>query len=513
MAEIVNNKLIAKNAAILYFRMIITMFVGLYTSRVLLQALGIEDYGIYNVVGGFVSMFSLLSGALQSAIGRFLTYELGKGDIRRLKKVFSTSTSVILGLCVIAILATETIGLWYINNKMILPLNRLYAANWVFQFSIVSFVITIVNTTFQSCILSHEKMNIYAYMAIFDAFAKLIICYLILISSYDRLIVYSVLFCMISIIDQLISVWYCSKSFEECTFRFEFDNKLFKEIFGFAGWTFVGSSASILRTQGAALLLNAFGGPIVNAANGIATNVSNVVLGFVSNFTMAFNPQIVKLFASGEYIILNRLIFLSSKFSYFLMYLISLPILLNTNYILNLWLGEVPQYTVEFTRWMFVMLLSETITRPLMTLKSATGRIKNYQLIVGSILLLMLPISYIGLKMGMSVMIVVIVNGLTAVIAASVRIFLINGDFPGWSIIAFLREVVVKALLVSISSAIVPLIISSFIPEGVERFLITLLTSLIFTLISVFFLGCSVTERQYVMTRISEYFRNKRLYL
>lgn len=208
-----SNKQIAKNALALYFRMIITMIVGLYTSRIILQALGIEDFGIYNVIGCFVSMFALISGALQSSISRFITYELGRGDKKQLSVVFSTSTYVIIGICILVVIATETVGMWYINNIMVLPSNRLIAANWVFQFSVVSFVLTIINTTYQSSILSHEKMEIYAYISIFDAFAKLGICYLVILSSFDKLVCYSALLCLVSLIDQLVSVVYCKRKF------------------------------------------------------------------------------------------------------------------------------------------------------------------------------------------------------------------------------------------------------------------------------------------------------------
>ena len=500
-----SNKQIAKNALALYFRMIITMIVGLYTSRIILQALGIEDFGIYNVIGGFVSMFALISGALQSSISRFITYELGRGDKKQLSVVFSTSTYVIIGICILVVIATETVGMWYINNIMVLPSNRLIAANWVFQFSVVSFVLTIINTTYQSSILSHEKMEIYAYISIFDAFAKLGICYLVILSSVDKLVCYSALLCLVSLIDQLVSVVYCKRKFEECNLQFIFDRSLFKKIFGFAGWSFVGSSATILRNQGANLILNIFGGPIINAANGIANNVSNIVLGFVSNFTMAFNPQIVKRYASGEYNSLYGLIVSSAKYSYYLMYVISLPIIINTHLILNVWLGEIPNYTVQFTRWMFLMLLAETVTRPLITLKGANGNIRNYQLVVGGILLMMLPISYIALRMGCSVIIVAITNGITGVFAAIARILMLKDIFPGWSTIRFIRDVIIRIILVTVITIIPIGWLATFVHDEVYRFCITVPLSFVSTIFAILSIGCTNEERKLFKEKIVDY--------
>ena len=344
------NKRIAKNAAALYFRMIVTMLVGLYTSRVILQTLGVEDYGIYNVVGGFVSMFSLISGSLREAVSRFITYELGTGNKERLRAIFSTSCFVMAGLSVIIVIATETIGLWYLHNKMVLPEERLYAASWCFQLSVASFVLSLLSTAYTASIISHERMGIYAWISILDAVLKLLICYAVMVSPADKLISYAFLLFSVGVIDQIVYWAYCRRNFEECNISFVFDRALFKEMFSFAGWNFIGSSAAVLRTQGAALMLNYFGGPVVNAANGIATQITGVVSKFVSNFTQAFNPQITKQYAAGEYESLMRLLIYGSKYSYYLMFILALPVFFNARFILEIWLGVVPDYTVEFTR-------------------------------------------------------------------------------------------------------------------------------------------------------------------
>ena len=362
------------------------MLIGFYTSRVILQALGVEDYGIYNVVGGFVSMFSLISSSLTGSITRYLTYELGRGNMEKLENVFSTSVFVLFGLSVLVVVATETIGLWYLNNKMVIPDERMDAAFWVFQISVVTFVLSLINTPYQASVISHERMQVYAYLSVVCAVLKLLICYLVIYATIDKLVCYAFLLLMVELFNQCYYVWYCKRNFEESKSCKKFELTLLKEMFGFAGWNFIGSSAGVLRSQGASLLLNAFGGPVVNAANGIATTITGVVSSFVNNFTQAFTPQITKRYAAGEYESLMNLLIFGSKYSYYLLFLLSLPVILNAHFIFHIWLGVVPEYTVAFCRWIFVFLLTESVSRPIMNAKNATGRIRNYQIVVGGVL-------------------------------------------------------------------------------------------------------------------------------
>lgn len=496
-----SNRRIAKNTLALYFRMIITMLIGLYTSRIILQALGVEDYGIYNVVGGFVSMFSLISGSLQGAVGRFLTYELGLGNMQKLKVVFSTSFFVMLGLSALIIVFTETLGLWYLFNKLVIPVNRFNAAFWCFQLSVVSFVMSLMSTPYSSSIISHEKMSIYAYISIVDVILKLVICFFVMQFSKDKLVLYSFLLCCVGIIDQALYVAYCRQKFEECKLRLCFDKLLFRKMFGFAGWNFVGSSAAVLRNQGANLLLNAFGGPVVNAANGISNTVCGVVSGFVGNFSQAFNPQITKRYAAQEYESLMRLVIYGSKYSFYLMLLIALPVLFNAEYIFYMWLGVVPEYTVTFSRWMFVFLLAESISRPIITVKNATGQIRSYQLVVGGILLLMLPVSYVGLKLGMPVTFVAVVNAVTAIIAIFARMYMLRGDFPYWSSIRYFKEVLLNAFCVSVLSCLAPAITYKLIPEGLLNFLLTSIICVASSCVTMFYFGCTKKERDFIKTK------------
>ena len=497
-----NNKRIAKNAMALYIRMIVTMLVGLYTSRVILHALGVEDYGIYNVVGGFVSMFSLISGSLNGSVSRFLTFELGRGDEAKLKRVFSTSIFVLLGLSFVVFIATETVGLWYLNNKMVLSQERSNAAFWVFQISVLTFIMSLINSPYSASIVSHERMGVYAYLSIADAVLKLIISFLVYYSPIDRLVFYASLLFLVSVFNQCIYVWFCKRYFPECRFSCIFDKSLFKGMFSFASWNFIGSSAAVLRTQGSSLLLNAFGGPVVNAANGIANTITHVVSGFVNNFTQAFNPQITKRYAAGEYNSLMNLLIYGSKYSYYLMFLMALPIMLNTHFILQIWLGIVPEYTVEFSRWTFVFLLAESISRPIITAKNATGRIRNYQIVVGGVLLLTLPLSFVALKLGATVTIVAFFNAFTATMAIFARMYMMRDDFPCWSSRVYFTKVFFNVLLVSVIAAPLPLLLNYIMPEGLLRFVLSTLLCLSCTTISILYIGCDRSERTMILTKL-----------
>lgn len=504
-----SNRQIAKNAAALYFRMIVSMLVGLYTSRIILNQLGVEDYGIYNVVGGFVSLFSLISDSIQGSISRFLTFELGRGDIINLRKVFASSILVLIGLSIIILFLTETFGLWYLYNKMVIPLERIDAAFWCFQLSIITFVINLINSPYTSAIIAHERMDIYAYLTILGVIFKLFICFAIIKSPIDKLIFYAILLCLYSIINQIIYVIFCKHKFPECKFKYIIDKSLLKNMFNFAGWNFIGSSAVILRTQGANLFINAFGGPVANAANGIANNICNIVSTFVTNFTMAFNPQITKRYAAKEYESLMNLLIYGSKYSYFLMFILTLPVFLNAEYIFKIWLGIVPEYTVIFTRWTLLFLLLESISRPMITAKIANGNIRNYQIVVGSILLLMLPISYLGLKLGFEVTFVAFANVLTALIAIFARIYMLRGDFPCWSSKVFFNKVILNICLVSIIASVLPAITYIILPKGFINFTVTTLISIISSCITIFYIGCTKFERSLIVDKIKEIYYKK----
>lgn len=491
-----SNKRIAKNAITLYLRMIITLLIGLYTSRVVLRALGIEDYGIYNVVGGFVTMFSVVSCSLQNAVTRFFTFEVGKGDQQKMRIVFSTTFYVMVALSVLIVILTESVGIWYLHNKLVIPESRFSAACHCFHLSVISFVLGLLSTPYFTAILAHERMSVYAYVSIIDSILKLVICFVVMASPIDKLSVYAVLLLCVSMFDWIIYWLYCRKQFEECYLQLSFDKTLYRKIFGFAGWNFIGSTAAVFRLQGASLLLNAFGGPIVNAANGIANTVSGVVSAFVNNFTQAFNPQITKRYANKEYDNLMQLIIYGSKYSYYLTFIVAFPFLLNTQFVLKLWLGEIPHYTVEFTRWILVYLLVESISKPIITAKNATGQIRNYQIVVGGILLLMLPLSYIGLKCGLSVVFVSVINVVTAMLGFLARMLMLRGSFPTWSSKCFIGDVVCPVFVVSIISCILPILVTMLLPNTFLGFILTSLVAVISTVVCIYLFGTTAKEKE-----------------
>lgn len=395
-----NNKRIAKNTLLLYFRMLFMMAVSLFTSRVVLNTLGVEDFGIYSVVGGIVGMFVFINNSMSSATQRYITFALGKGDKNRLQTVFSTTLQIHALIAVLIVLLGETVGLWFLYNKMQIPAERMDAAFWVMQCSIVSMVVMIVSVPYNADIIAHEKMSAFAYISILEVVSKLVIVYLLLVFSYDKLILYAILILTIQILIRFCYSIYCNKHFEETRYKHVWDKKLFKEMTGFAGWSLFGNMAGVLFGQGLNMLLNVFFGPVVNAARAVAVQVQGAIQQFVGNFQTALNPQITKTYASGELNEMHRLMFRSARFSFYLLFFLSLPVLYETDFILTVWLKMVPENAVVFLRIMICTSLIYTIANPLIIANQATGRVMKYQAVCGTILLLILPISYLCLKMG-----------------------------------------------------------------------------------------------------------------
>lgn len=495
-----NNKRIAKNTLMLYFRMLFTMAVSLFTSRVVLNTLGVEDYGIYNVVGGVVSMFSIISGSLSAAISRFITVELAKGDADKLRKTFSASVTIQLILSLIIVVLIESIGVWFLNAKMVIPAERMDAANWVLQFSIVTFVINLISVPYNATIIAHEKMSAFAYISILEVVCKLVIVYLLKISPIDRLVFYAILMCAVSVIIRLVYGYYCNRHFAECKFSFRFDKDLLKRMFSFAGWNFIGASSAVLRDQGGNIIINLFGGPAVNAARGIAMQVNQTIVGFSNNFMTALNPQITKSYASGEQDYMMKLIFRGARFSFYMLLFLSLPVLANTHYILSLWLGMVPDHSVLFVQLALIFAMSESISSPLVTAMLATGKIRNYQIVVGGLQMLNLPISYVLLRIGCipeTVMMVAI--GLSQCCLAARLVMLRN--MIGLSARKYLREVYLNVILVTMMAAVLPILASVVLEESFLNFVIIVLISLITAAISIFYIGFNNNERDFAVTK------------
>lgn len=496
-----NNKRIAKNTLLLYFRMLFLMAISLYTSRVVLNALGVEDFGIYNVVGGVVAMFSVLSSSLSAAISRFITYELGKGNQNNLNKIFSSAVTIQIVLASIIFLLAETIGLWFLNIKMNIPEMRMEAANWVFQFSILTFAINLISVPYNASIIAHEKMSAFAYISILEAIGKLSTAYLIVVSPIDKLIFYAILMCIIALIIRFTYGYYCKRNFEECTYHFIWDKQLLKQMFGFAGWNFIGATSTVLRDHGGNVIINLFCGPSVNAARGIAFQVNNAIQGFVVNFMTALNPQITKSYASGEREYMMTLIFQGARLSYYLLLLLSLPILVNTHYVLKLWLNIVPEHAVFFVQLILVFAMSESISQPLITAMLATGKIRKYQIIVGSLQMLNLPISYVLLRLGFIPEIVIIVAIIISQCCLAARLILLK-NMIGISIHQYLQKVYLNILIVSLCAIPLPLISAHYMDSSLISFIIVSILSIISTLTTIYFIGCNHKERELLHQKI-----------
>lgn len=496
-----NNKRIAKNTLLLYFRMLFMMAVSLYTSRVVLNALGVEDFGIYNVVGGVVAMFSMLSGSFSSAITRFITYELGTGNWNNLKRIFSSAVTIQIGLATLIILLAEAVGVWFLNVKMSIPDARITAANWVFQFSILTFAINLISVPYNASIIAHERMSAFAYISILEALGKLAIAFLIVVSPMDKLIFYVILMCAVALIVRFAYGIYCKRHFEECTYHFIFDKELLKRMFGFAGWNFIGATSSVLRDQGGNVVINLFCGPSVNAARGIAFQVNNAVSGFVTNFMTALNPQVTKSYAAGDCDYMMTLIFQGARLSFYMLLLLSLPVLINTHYILGLWLKIVPGHTVLFVQLVLVFAMSESISNPLITAMLAAGRIRHYQLVVGGLQLMNLPVSYILLRMGMFPEVVIVTAIVISQCCLVARLLILRGII-GLSVRKYLKKVYINVLVVTILASVFPFLLAGRMEESFTNFILLSFVAVICTGITIYYAGCNQTERKFVWNKL-----------
>lgn len=497
-----NNKRIAKNTLLLYFRMLFMMAVSLYTSRVVLHTLGVEDFGIYNVVGGVVAMFSVISGSLSSAISRFITYELGKGDKEKLIRIFSSSVTIQLVLGLIILILAEAIGVWFLNAKMTIPTDRMYAANWVFQLSILTFIINLISIPYNAAIIAHEKMSAFAYISILEVVAKLVIVYMLLWSPFDKLIFYAILMASVALIIRFVYGYYCKRHFEECTYHFIFDKELLKKMFGFAGWNFIGATSAVLRDQGGNIVINLFCGPAVNAARGIAYQVNSAISGFVSNFMMALNPQITKSYAAGNKEYMMTLIHQGARLSFYILLILSLPVIINAHYILTLWLKIVPDHTTLFVQLVLIFAMSESISNPLITAMLATGNIRNYQIVVGGLQMMNLPISYILLRNGCMPETVLIVAICISQCCLASRLYMLRGMI-GLSVREYMSKVYFNVLAVTILSAIIPCLLSYYLNETFINFITICVISVICTFSVIYFVGCNRNERQFILSKIT----------
>lgn len=504
MSNTENNKRIAKNTLLLYFRMLLTMAVSLFTVRAVLDTLGVVDYGIYNVVGGIVVMFSFLSSTMASASQRFFAFELGRNDIQQLKKTFSLTISIYVIIAAIVLLLAETLGLWFLNTQMVIPADRMEAVNWVYQFSILSFLVTILTIPYNAAIIARENMKVFAYVSIVEVVLKLAIVYLLVLFSVDKLKLYAVLMFATTCVVTFIYRTICKHKYEECRFQFYWDRGLFNTLLSYSGWNLFGAVAGIINNQGINILLNLFFGPVINAARAIAYQLSGAVNQFVGNFVTAVNPQITKYYAAGEKQQMMNLVFRSSKLSFFLLFILSMPVLLETNYILALWLKQIPEFVIIFTRLVIITALIDSLSFPLMTAAQATGKIKIYQTVVGGTMLLNLPVGYCFLKFGFPPQSTMYIAFGISVVCLFLRLGMLK-KMINLSISKYANTVLLSVFKVFLFAYIAPIYLHFQLEENFYRFAVILITGLITSILSIYVLGLSSSERMIIIQLINKY--------
>lgn len=500
---ITSNKRIVKNTLVLYFRMFIVLIVGLYTARVVLNSLGVTDFGIYNVVGSLVAMFAYMNSALSLATTRFLSFEMPNG-VERMKTVFNTSVKIQFIFSIILLVIAETLGLWLLNNKLVIPNDRMEAAKWVYQFSVISTIISIIGVSYNSAITSHERMSVYAVVSIIEVILKLVFALFIASSPIDNLVFYGLGILIVTILSFLIRYIYCLKEFDEVKYERAFSKPLFKKMFAFVGWNFFGATAGMGVGQGLNFVINMFFGPAVNAARGIAFQVEGAIVHFVTNINTAINPQIIKRYSIGDKISMFNLVFFASKLSFILLLVISLPFLIDAQYILKLWLKEVPDYTVLFTRLMLIYMLTLSVTYSVNMSAQASGKIKQFQIAEGVILLLNIPAAIIMFKLGMDAYVSFVAMIVFSIIAFIVKLLILKQTM-GFPVKSYFFEVITR--LVALSAICIVIYFSSvkWIISSFGEFVLKTIIYLVPVCFVCLLVGFNRTERLRIYQTVKQY--------
>lgn len=502
-----NTKRLAKNTIALYFRMLLSMLVSLYTSRVVLNTLGIEDYGIYNVVGGVVAMFGFLNASMSGATARFLSFELGKGDFQQLKKTFSSALIIHIGIALIILIIAETLGLWFLNYKLVIPADRMDAAHWVYQFSILSTLITITQAPYNASIIAHEKMAIYAYVEILNVTLKLLVVYLLVLGNSDKLILYSFYIFSVSTLIALIYRLYCIRHFNECRFHWIWDTSILKPMLSFSGWDLYGNMSVTVKQQGLNMLLNIFWGPLLNSANGIATSVQGAILGFSSNIITAAKPQIIKSYAESNIYQMKILIYKVAKYSCILMICISVPLIIEMESILSLWLKIVPPYAVTFCRILLVANCITTINLCLNIGIHATGNIKLLSFLSGSLSLMVPVISYIAFKLGAQPEWGYIISFILAFITIFTSHQILKKQIKEGAFGGLIKHILFPCICIGSASYLIGLVVFNSLDPGLLRF-ISIVISCIIVIVLISLLWLDATDRHFLQNLIRKYYHS-----
>lgn len=497
----VNNKRIAKNTLLLYLRMMIIVIVSLYTSRVVLQILGIEDFGIYNVVGGVVSLISFLYGSLSTATQRYLNYEMGLNNTENMKKIFSASSLCYFVIAIVAVILAETIGIWFIKNKLVIPAYRIDVALWVFHFSVISFVIELLMVTYNAVIVAYEEFSIYAYVSIANVSLKLLLVFLLSYINADKLCLYAFLMMLVTLTQAVAYFIICKKKFAICKLEFKFDRELIKGLFSFSGWMLSGTITSLLNIQGVNMLINMYFGPVYNAARAVATQINGTINNFSANFLTAVRPQVVKSYAEQNFDEMYQLVYNSSRLSFFLLYLLTLPMILNIDWILHLWLVDVPDQTQLFTQLVLLDLLIVSAYGPIGYVSQAANKIKEYQLMISVCFLTTPLLTWIAYKLGYNAYTTFVIAIAVDIIGYALRLIILKKtvDFP---VLEYLKSVVYPLLKVVVAGVIfiyVPLNYYSIMP------ILQLFVSIIATICIIWIFGMNKREHVFIIDKLRNF--------
>lgn len=481
--------------------MLVTMFVSLYTARVVLNSLGVSDFGLYNVIGGVITMLGFITSAMASASERFLAYDIGKKDFIKLNKTFNTTITIYFIFIVITILVAETLGLWFVKNKLNIPSDREHAAFWVYQFSVLAFIVSLIRIPFNSAIIAFEKMNFYAWISILEVVLKLLIIYLLVFFNFDKLILYSILtFSVIGIITFTYYL-YSLKIFPTFKFRMHWDKPLFLSMFKFAGWNMYGASSYIGYTQGINILLNIFFNPAINAARGIAFQINSQIFSFVNNFQVAVGPQLIKYYSAREFDSMKKLYYQSSRLSYYLFFIFALPAFLEINLLLKWWLKIIPDYTVLFARLVILESLIYCMAGTLIHVVQASGKNKFYELGVGTLMLLNLPISYVLLKLGYAPQITMIVSNIISFILVFFKLFYMK-LILNFSILEYIKQVIIKNIIITLLTIIIPVYLYFNLEENFYNFIFICFSCVIISVLNIYFIGLNRNEKLLILNFI-----------
>lgn len=487
----------------LYIRMFISVIVSLYTSRVVLQTLGVEDYGIYGVVGGIVSMMGFINASMSGATSRFLTFELGRGDFSRLSKTFSSALLVHIIIAVIVLVLAETVGLWFLCNKLVIPEGRMTAAHWVYQLSILSAMLTITQVPYNSSIIAHEKMDIYAYVEILNVSLKLLIVYLLQIGDFDKLILYAILMFAVSLIIIMVYRIYCLQKFEECKFHWIWDKEYLKPLISFSGWDLYGNMAFSIRQQGANFLFNIFYGVVLNAACSIASTVQGILLQFSSNTILAFKPAIIKQYATENMAEMNHLLRFATKISTCLLSTVSITIFVKMDYVLKLWLGDIPEGAVVLTKMSLIINFFSCWGSILIIGIHATGKVFKIGAANGTLYLLSIPVMYIMLRLGYNYQACYIMFIITTIIFCIFNILILRHDLKEFDFRNYILQAVIPSTIAVFASFVLSFGIATLFHDTICNFFLFTLASSVTTLTICFVIMLHKNERLVILSYIN----------